>query len=324
MRDPYTVLGVGKSADLAEIKKAFRKLAKKYHPDQSKEPNAAEKFAEVNSAYEILGDEKKRAAFDRGEIDAEGKPRFSGFEGFDTGGPGFGRRGPAGGGPGFEHYEFNVGGRPGAQGFDPSDLFSDLFGGAAGPGGRRGATRGHGGPAPRGEDITASVTIGLAEAVAGTTTRVTLPTGRTLDVSVPAGIEDGKAIRLKRQGQPSPYGGEAGDVMINVRIAKHPYFRVEGRDLRLDLPITLYEAVLGAKVNVPTLDSKVELVVPAGSNGGRTLRLRGKGLPNPQGTHGDLLVSLRIVLPDEADAELATLMRKWESQKPYNPRSELG
>lgn len=324
MRDPYTVLGVGKTADSAEIKKAFRKLAKKFHPDQSKEAKAAEKFAEVNSAYEILGDEKKRAAFDRGEIDAEGKPRFSGFEGYEAGGPGFGRRTHAGGGPGFEHFEFNFGGRPGAQqGFDPSDLFSDLFGGAAGPG-RRGGTRGHGGPAPRGEDITASVTISLAEAVTGTTTRVTLPTGRTLDVSVPSGIEDGRAIRLKRQGQPSHFGGEAGDALITIRIAKHPFFRVEGRDLRLDLPITLYEAVLGAKVNVPTLDSKVELVVPAGSNGGRTLRLRGKGLPMPQGTQGDLLVTLRIVLPDEPDNELASLMRKWESQKPYNPRSDLG
>jgi DnaJ-class molecular chaperone len=322
MRDPYTVLGVGKSADTTEIKKAFRKLAKKYHPDQSKETKAAEKFAEVNTAYEILGDEKKRAAFDRGEIDAEGKPRFHGFEGFDAGGPGFGRRPHGGGGPGFEHFEFNFGGRPGAQGYDPSDLFSDLFG-AAGPG-RRGGARAHGGPAPRGEDITANVTVSLAEAVTGTTTRVTLPTGRTLDVSIPAGIEDGKAIRLKRQGQPSPFGGEAGDAMIMVRIAKHPFFRVEGRDLRLDLPITLYEAILGAKVNVPTLDSKVELSVPAGSNGGRTLRLRGKGLPGPQGTHGDLLVTLRIVLPDEADGELTSLMRKWESQKPYNPRSEMG
>jgi DnaJ-class molecular chaperone len=321
MRDPYTVLGVGKSADTAEIKKAFRKLAKKYHPDQSKEPKAAEKFAEVNTAYEILGDEKKRAAFDRGEIDAEGKPRFHGFEGFEAGGPGFGRR-PHGGGPGFEHFEFNFGGRPGGQGFDPSDLFSELFGGAAGPG-RRGGPRAQA-TSPRGEDIIASVTIGLAEAAKGTTTRVTLPTGRTLDVSVPAGIEDGKAIRLKRQGQPSPVGGEAGDALITVRIAKHPFFRVDGRDLRLDLPITLYEAVLGAKVNVPTLDSKVELAIPAGSNGGRTLRLRGKGLPTPQGTPGDLLVALRIVLPDEADSELAALMRKWESQKPYNPRSDLG
>jgi DnaJ-class molecular chaperone len=327
MRDPYTVLGVSKSADIAEIKKAFRKLAKKYHPDQSKEAKAAEKFGEVNAAYEILGDEKKRAAFDRGEIDAEGKPRFHGFEGFDAGGAGFGGRrtstGGSTGGPGFEHFEFNFGGRPGAQqGYDPSDFFSDLFGAGTGPG-RRGQ-RSQAGAAPRGEDITATVTISLAEAAAGTTTRVNLPTGRTLDVSIPAGIEDGKTIRLKRQGQPSPFNGDAGDAMIIVKIAKHPFFRIDGRDLRLDLPITLYEAVLGAKVNVPTLESKVELAVPAGSNGGRTLRLRGKGLPNAQGTRGDLLVTLRVVLPDEADTELTALMRKWESQKPYNPRSDFG
>jgi DnaJ-class molecular chaperone len=323
MRDPYTILGVQKSADNAEIKKAFRKLAKKYHPDQSKEPKAKEKFAEVSAAYEIIGDEKKRGAFDRGEIDAEGKPRYQGFEGFGAGGPGFGRRAQAGGGPGFEHFEFNFGGgRPGSQGFDPSDILSDLFGGGA-AGGRRGAARGGGAPPPRGEDVAVSVMIGLADAVKGSTARVTLPSGRSLDVAVPEGIEDGKQIRLKRQGQPSVAGGEPGDAIVTVRIAKHPYFRVEGRDLRLDLPVALYEAVLGAKVNVPTLDAAVELAVPPGSNGGRTLRLRGKGLPNPQGPAGDLLVTLRIVLPDEADVELSNLMRKWEAQKPYNPRSEI-
>jgi DnaJ-class molecular chaperone len=319
MRDPYSVLGVSKTADAAEIKKAFRKLAKKYHPDQSKDPQAKEKFAEVSAAYEIIGDEKKKGQFDRGEIDAEGKPRFHGFEGFEAGPGGFGRRTHAGGGPGFEHFEFNFGGRPGAQGFDPSDVFSDLFGG--GVGGRRGG-RTSGAP-PRGEDVTASVSISLAEAVKGSVARVTLPTGRTLEVSVPAGIEDGKQIRLKRQGHPSPFGGESGDALVTVRIAKHPFFRIDGRDLRLDLPVTLYEAVLGAKVNVPTLEAMVELAVPAGSSGGRTLRLRGKGLPTAQGTRGDLLVTLRIVLPEEPDTELASLMRKWESQKPYNPRGDL-
>ena len=322
MRDPYTVLGVQKSADLAEIKKVFRKLAKKFHPDQSKDPKAKEKFAELNAAYEILGDEKKRAAFDRGEIDAEGKPRFHGFEGFGAEGPGFGRRSQAGG-PGFQHFEFNFGGgHPGAEGLNASDIFADLFSAGTGGGRRRGA-RGPGAPPPRGEDVSASVTISLGEAAKGTTARVSLPTGRTLEVSVPAGIEDGKQIRLKRQGQPSPLGGEPGDAKVTVQIAKHPYFRVEGHDLRLDLPVTLYEAVLGATVTAPTLDGTVELTIPPGSNGGRTLRLRGKGLPNPQGSAGDLLVSLKIVLPDEADSELAGLMRKWETQKPYNPRAGM-
>jgi DnaJ-class molecular chaperone len=321
MRDPYSVLGVEKSAGMAEIKKVYRKLAKKFHPDQSKEPKAKERFAEVSAAYEIVGDEKKRAAFDRGEIDAEGKPRFHGFEGFGREGAGFGRRSQAGGGPGFQHFEFNFGGdHPGAEGLNASDIFADLFGAGTG---RRGRTRGQGAPPPRGEDVNVNATISLAEAAKGTTARVTLPTGRTLEVAVPAGIEDGKQIRLKRQGQPSPLGGEPGDAMVSVQIAKHPYFRVEGRDLRLDLPVTLYEAVLGTKVNAPTLDGTVELTVPPGSNGGRTLRLRGKGLPNTQGPDGDLLVSLKIVLPDEADTELVNLMRKWAAQKPYSPRAGM-
>src|ERR1700720_1947344 len=320
MRDPYLVLGVQKSADTAEIKKVFRRLAKKFHPDQSKDPKAKEKFAEVSAAYEILGDEKKRAAFDRGEIDAEGKPRFHGFEGFGTEGAGFGRRSQAGGGPGFQHFEFNFGdGHPGAEGLNASDIFADLFGTSAATG-RRGRTRGQGAPPPRGEDVNGNVTINLAEAAKGTTARVALSTGRTLEVSVPAGIEDGKQIRLKGQGQPSPLGGHPGDAWVTVHIAKHPYFRIEGRDLRLDLPITLYEAVLGAKVNAPTLEGTVELTVPPGSNGGRTLRPRGKSLPPPKGSSGDLLVSLKIVLPDEADSELANLIRKWENQSPYNPR----
>jgi DnaJ-class molecular chaperone len=321
MRDPYLVLGVSKSADTAEIKRAYRKLAKKFHPDQSKEPKAKEKFAEVSAAYEILGDEKKRAAFDRGEIDAAGKPRFHGFEGFGAEGPGFGRRSQAGAGPGYQHFEFNFGGAgPGTGGFAASDIFADLFGGGM-PSGRRGSARSQ--SAPRGEDAAAEVTISLAEAAKGTSARVSLSTGRVLEVSVPAGIEDGKQIRLKGQGQPSPFGGDPGDAWVTVHIAKHPYFRVEGRDLRLDLPVTLYEAVAGAKVNAPTLEGTVEITVPPGSNGGRTLRLRGKGLPAAQGPAGDLLVSLRIVLPDETDPELVALMRKWEAQKPYNPRAGM-
>jgi DnaJ-class molecular chaperone len=320
MRDPYTVLGVAKTASLDEIKKAYRKLAKKFHPDQSKDPKAKDKFAEVSSAYEIIGDETKRGQFDRGEIDAEGKPKFQGFEGFGAGaGPGgFTRRAPGGG---FEHFEFRSapgGGGAGAGGFDASDIFSELFGA-----GRRGAAGQQSRPLPRGEDVTADITVSLREAVHGGKSRVSLPTGRTLEITVPAGIEDGKTIRLKGQGHASAYGGEAGDALVTVHIAKHPYFRVDNRDLRLDLPLTLYEAVLGAKVNVPTLDGKVELTVPAGSNGGRTLRLRGKGLPNPGGTAGDLLVTLRIILPDGSDPDLIALAERWQKERPYDPRQDL-
>lgn len=319
MRDPYTVLGVAKGASAADIKKAFRRLAKKYHPDQSTEPKAKDRFAEIGAAYEILGDEKKRGQFDRGEIDAEGKPKFQGFEGFSTGG------GPARGG-GFENFEFNFGagraGRAGAQGFDASDIFADLFAGAASRGGRSG---GFGQQPPiRGEDVQAEVTVSLADSVHGANVRVSLPTGRDLDVSVPAGIEEGKQIRLKGQGQPGGRGGLVGDAIITVHIARHQLFRVDGADLRLDLPITLYEAVLGAKVNVPTLEGQVEMGIPAGTNGGRTLRLRGKGLLTASRTRGDLLVALRVVLPDDAKTELAELARQLAEKHPYDPRKALG
>jgi len=319
MRDPYTILGVPKTADAAEIKKAYRKLAKKYHPDQSDDPKAKDKFAEASSAYEILGDEKKRGSFDRGEIDAEGKPRYQGFEGFsgNPNGPGgFGRR-PGGGGA--EHFEFNFGGgRGGGGGFDAGDIFADLFGGGA-----KRSSAGAGRAAPKGADATVSVSISLADSVKGTTARVELPTGKTLDINVPAGIEDGKQIRLKGQGYSSPTGGEAGDAMVTINIAKHPLFRVDGRDLRLDLPVTLYEAVLGGKVNAPTLSGMVELTVPAGTTGGKTLRLRGKGLPNGTGAAGDLFVTLRVVLPDTPDADLTALMKKWEADKRYDPRKDM-
>jgi DnaJ-class molecular chaperone len=310
MRDPYEVLGIPKTADGNDVKRAFRRLAKKFHPDQNKsDPRAKEKFAEANAAYEILGDEKKRRQFDRGEIDAEGKPRFHGFEGFG-GGSGGGRSG-------FEHFEFSMGSSR-RGGFDPSDIISDLFGGLGGSRGRASQSRQS---TMRGEDVSATVTVGLVDAVKGTQARVVLPTGRTLDIAVPAGIVDGKQIRLKGQGQASPMGGAPGDAIITVRLAKHPYLSVEGRDLRLDLPVTLYEAVLGAKVTVPTLEGAVELAIPAGSNGGKTLRLRGKGLPGSPA--GDLLVSLRIVLPATSDSEFQALMRRWRSDKPYDPRNDL-
>ena len=313
MRDPYTVLGVSKSAGADEIKKAFRGLAKKFHPDQNKtDPRAKEKFSEANSAYEILGDEKKRAQFDRGEIDAEGKPRFHGFDGF-----GAGRRRPH---PGAQEYEHNFsgGGAGGPRGgFDPSDIFADFFGGGARG---RGRTR----AAPKGEDLQGSVTVSLTEAVQGGSARVALANGRTLEVKIPAGIEEGKQIRLKGQGNPGPLGGEPGDALVTVRIAKHPFFRVEARDLRLDLPITLYEAVLGGRVQVPTLGGAVEMTLPPGTNSGRILRLRGKGLPPAGGAAaGDLLVTLRVTLPEKTDAEFEGLMRKWQTLNPYDPRKDM-
>lgn len=331
MRDPYDVLGVAKSASAGDIKKAFRQLAKKYHPDQNRnDPKAKERFAEINSAYEIVGDEKKRAQFDRGEIGPDGKPRFAGFEGFGAGaGPGgFSRAwrgGPSGGpagGPagGDQHFEFHFGGEgPGRAGFDPSDFFADLFGGGGARRGRAGATQ------KRGEDVVATATVPLESLVKGGAARVILPSGRTVEVTVPAGVEDGKQIRLRGQGQPGALGGEPGDALVTVRVAPHPYFKIEGRNLRLELPVTVYEAALGGKISAPTLDGKVELTVPPGSNSGRVLRLRGKGLPAAEGKPaGDLHVALKIMLPETTDADAEAQMRKWRDEKPYDPRKGMG
>jgi DnaJ-class molecular chaperone len=306
MRDPYQVLGVPKTASASEIKSAFRKLAKKYHPDQSTESRAKEKFAEIGSAYEIVGDEKKRGAFDRGEIDAEGKPRSPQFEGF-----GAGRRGSAGVDPRFDFGGQDFGAR--GAGFE-QDIFAELFGGRA---------AGRGRTAAKGEDVAASVSIPLALAAAGGSTRVTLPSGKSLDVAIPAGVEDGKSIRLRGQGSAGSAG--AGDAIVTVRYAPHPLFKVEGRDLRLELPISLYEAVLGAKIRVPTLSSAVEATIPAGTSSGKSLRLRGKGLPAAgEASQGDLLATIRIVLPSGDDEALNDLMREWREKKPYDPRSAMG
>jgi DnaJ-class molecular chaperone len=323
MRDPYEVLGVAKSASAGEVKKAFRRLAKRHHPDQNKnDPKAQAKFAEVNTAYEILGDEKKRAEFDRGEIDAEGKPRHPGFDGF----PGGFRR--SGAGPGqAEHFEFHFGGgnpfgragRTNTANIDPSDFLADLFGGFAGGTQARSQTRA--GAPPRGSDVAATVEVPLPDAVKGGRVVVSLPSGKRLEVAIPAGIEEGQQIRLKGQGEPSTLGGQAGDAIVTVHIGRHPLLRVDGRDLRLDLPITLYEAVLGGRVEAPTLDGHVELTIPRHSNGGRTLRLRGKGLPAAGGKPaGDLLVGLRIVLPDAVDADIEALAERLRSDRPYDPR----
>jgi DnaJ-class molecular chaperone len=326
MRDPYEVLGVSKSADAAQIKSAFRKLAKKLHPDANKhDPKAATRFAELNAAYEILGDDKKRKAFDNGEIDAEGKPRFRGFEGFGAQPGGGGQRAhfETWGPDGFQRG----GGAQGRGGFE--DILRDMFGGLGGAR-ARGRTaqfetedfaQQH--QAPPARDLEAMLTISLEDAAKGATRRLHLPTGKEVDVRIPAGLTSGQQIRLKGQGYPSPWnGGVTGDAIITVNIAQHPIFTVDGNDLRLDLPVTLYEAVLGAKVRVPTLDGAVQLAIPANTTSGRTFRLKGKGLHTKSGT-GDLLATVRIALPDGSDDELKELMRKWRESKAYNPRKDI-
>src|SRR5215469_476783 len=307
MRDPYDVLGVSKSASAAEIKSAFRKQAKKLHPDANKhDPKAANRFAELNAAYEILGEVDKRKAFDRGEIGAEGN-----FETFTWGTDGFHRSSGRPGGGGFGGFE---------------DLLKEAFGGMGGARGRRGGSQFEesdfgGAGRDHGRDIEATLTITLPEAAKGVEKRVQLPTGKEVDVKIPAGLNDGQQIRLKGQGHPGP-GGRAGDLLIAVSVARHPLFTRDGTDLRLELPITLYEAVLGGKVRVPTLDGAVELAIPAGTNSGRTFRLKGKGFPGKGGA-GDLLAMVRIMLPEGGDHDLEALMKEWREGKAYDPRKGM-
>jgi len=315
MRDPYEVLGVPRGASAAAIKSAFRKLAKKHHPDSNKDdPKAAARFSEINTANEILGDEDKRKQFDRGEIDAEGKPRFTGFPG---GGGAGGRAGPGG----FESYNFRSGGGGGFE-----DILNSMFANAG-----RGARGGAGRAAPfefetggigLDLDLTVAMSVTLEEAVNGTEKRVRLPTGKELNVKIPAGVINGQQIRLRGQGE-TAQGHPPGDLLITVNIAPHPFFKVDGSDLKVDLPITLYEAVLGGKVRVPTLGGAVELSIPKNTSSGRTFRLKGKGLPKATGTPGDLFVTTRIILPDGNDSDLEALMQKWREGHPYNPRSDL-
>jgi len=324
MRDPYEVLGVDRKAGAADIKSAYRRLAKKLHPDANKnDPKAASRFAELNAAHEIVGDEAKRKAYDRGEIDAEGKPKFQGFEGFGAGagaGPGAG----FGGDSGFESFSYGpegftrttrrgrAGGGGGFGGFE--DILREAFSGAARGG--RGA-RFEAEDIGAGADVQAEMTVTLAEAAKGTSRRLRLPTGKDIDVKIPAGIVTGQHVRVRGQGMPGQAG--AGDVMISVTVAPHHLFTLDGADLKLDLPITLYEAALGGKVRVPTLDGHVELTIPPWTNSGRTFRLRGKGFPAKSGK-GDLFATARIVLPEKSDADLDALMKKWRTDKSYDPR----
>jgi DnaJ-class molecular chaperone len=319
MRDPYEVLGVQRGASAAAIKSAYRKLAKKHHPDANKnDPKAAARFSEVNAANEIIGDEAKRKQFDRGEIDAEGKPRFQGFPG--GGDPrARGRASPGG----FETFSFRTGGGPGGgfeggAGFE--DILKSMFGGAGAA--RGGATAFDDSPFGMDLDLSVTMAVSLEESVKGGEKRVRLPTGKELNVKIPAGVVAGQQIRLKGQGETAP-GHPPGDLLITISIAPHPFFKIDGSDLRVDLPVTLYEAVLGAKVRAPTLGGAVDLSIPKNTSSGRTFRLKGRGLPKAGGGSGDLYFTTRIMLPDGNDADLEALMQKWRADHPYNPRSDL-
>jgi DnaJ-class molecular chaperone len=310
MRDPYEVLGVAKNASAKDIKSAFRKLAKKHHPDQNPDPKSKDEFAAANQAYEILGDEKNRAAFDRGEIDASGKPRFQGFEGHPSraggGDPFAGFRRQQG--PGGTRFEFRSS-APGGDPFAGADIFSELFGEAfsqrpgAGPGAGMGA-----GMRRQAGDLNATLDISIEEAATAAKVNAMFPDGRKLAVKLPRYVEDGQTIRLKGQGEQGP--GEPGDALVKIRFRRHPRYRVEGRDLHADLPVSLEDAVLGAKVPVETPTGRLSVSVPAWSSSDKVLRLKGRGLPEKVGGNADLYAHVRIMLPERGDEELEALMRK--------------
>lgn len=298
MKDPYEVLGVKRDANPDEIKKAYRQLAKKLHPDLNPgNAEAASKFKDVSAAYDLLADPEKRARFDRGEIDASGAEQ-----------------------PERRYYRAYAEGPEGAKysgspHFDPEDLFADLFGGARG--GRRFRARG--------ADVSYVLPVDFLEAAVGAKKRVTMPDGRVLDVAIPAGTEDRQTLRLKGQGQPGFGGGPAGDAYIEVHIQPHAFFTRKDMDVHVEVPVSLSEAVLGGKITVPTVDGDVTLTVPRGSNTGSTLRLKGRGIKDRKsGVRGDQYVKLRIVLDDPADPDLVRFVESWEKGRNADVRARAG
>lgn len=306
MKDLYKILGVSRSASQDEVKKAYRKLAKELHPDlHPSDAKIADRFKEATAAYGILGDEKQRGRYDRGEIDDQGNERMAaGFGAGGFGGRGGSRRGQtrraAGGSAGGEEFSFS-----------PEDFFADIFGGG-------GRSRG---PVPqRGADRIYRVSIGFLDAVRGAKRRISLENGKTLDVNIPKNVRQGQQIRLKGQGGAGANGGPTGDALIEVDITPHPGFRLEGQDIHTDLPITLAEAVLGGEARVLTIDGAVNVKIPPGSNSGKTLRLKAKGVEGKDG-RGDQYVHLQIMLPDKIDDKLRRFIEEWSADHPYEVRT---
>jgi DnaJ-class molecular chaperone len=307
MKDPYSVLGVSKSASQKEIKTAYRQLAKKLHPDANPgNDKIAERFKEVSAAYHIVGDEKLRARFDRGEIDASGQERAT--YSYSNRGHSNGPRGPRGAEAGGDFF-----------GGGADDIFSEIFGNF-----RRGGGTGRSNAPVKGRDRNFAIEVSFAEAALGGTRRLTLGQGgKTLDVKVPAGISDGKQIRLKGQGEAGLAGGPAGDILINVKVRDSDIFKRDGDNVIVELPVSLPEAVLGAKVAVPTVDGTVNVTVPPGSNTGTTLRLKGKGIVRKGDDRGDQLIRLKVVLPERQDDDLKEWVSKWAEGHSYDARSKF-
>lgn len=311
MANPYQILGVSKTAGADEIKSAYRKLAKKLHPDVNPgRKDVEQKFKEVTAAYDLLSDSAKRARYDRGELDDSGNER------------GFSRSGGADpfAGMGRGSYKRSGGADP-FGGLGADEFFAEFFGGAGSA--RRGGTAGGGHGAARGDDVTYELSVPFAEACLGGKRRVTLNTRKTVDVNIPAGTETGHKLRLRGLGGAAGMG-EAGDAIVVIHVEPHPWFTRKDNDLNIEVPISLPEAIMGASIKVPTLDGQVEIKVPKGANSGSMLRLKGKGVPTASHGHGDMFVKLKIVLPDPVPDDLAEYMGKWAKKNAYDPRKKLG
>ena len=299
MADPYQILGVAREATSAEIRKAYLRLAKKNHPDiHPGDKDAETRFKEIASAFGIVGDEAKRVLFDSGKIDASGAEKHEQPER-----PSYRRHAEAQ--PGFK-YERHWNG----DGHGDDDMFAELFGR-------------HARMQARGADVTYTFTVDFLEAINGARKRVVMADSRTLDISIPAGLQDGQVLRLRGQGRPGHDGGETGDVLVVVHVASHPQFRRDGSTIRSILPVTPGEAMAGAKLDIETASGTVTLTVPKGSNTGTMLRLRGKGVPS-KGGNGDHVVELQVILPPAPDDELIQAIVAWEAKHPYDPRKEPG
>jgi len=291
-QDPYSELGVARTASADEIRRAFRALAKKHHPDANPGDKAAEeRFKRISAAFDLLGDEEKRKKFDAGEIDADGHETPRGFTG-----------NPFGQGAGGQFEDIDLG-----------DILGEMFGARGG----RGAGFG-GGFQQRGADVRAQLEIDIEEAIAGAKRRLAFSDGRTLEVTIPKGAADGQVLRLKGQGAPGRSG--PGDALIELVLRPHPIYRRDGDNLAMDLPVSVPDAVLGGKVEAPTPDGPVTLSIPAGSNSGSVLRLKGKGMVGAAGRRGDLMARLVVTLPDKPDAELTRFAEQWRAERAYAPR----
>ena len=311
MADPYKTLGVARDASEADIKKAYRKLAKELHPDRNKDnPKASERFSLVTNAYDLLTDKEKRGRFDRGEIDGDGNPAAP-F--------GYGSGRPQSGGAGFRSQGYEGGAMGGEP--DMSDIFEGLFGGAQRGGGGGFASSFGRRPPPKGANIAYSLQVPFNDAAMLSPQRVTLGDGKTIDLKLPAGVETGTQMKLAGKGEPSP--GGAGDAIITIEVLPHRFFARDGDDVRIDLPITLGEAVLGGAVKVPTVDKPVMLTVPKGTSSGKTLRLKGKGFHKKGGERGDQLVTLMVDVPAN-DAALIDFVTGWAADHGGNPRAAMG